>query len=522
MNKRKGLSIGTRGSSKTIKETIIDCDAAKKDTRNPIKCEPCEYTEDESRVYCNGICNKTKNGKLRLCNVYINSGTDQVIPYFCWHHEHQKSGNKFTIEGIEVKASIGEGSVFYFIVDENNRDIKQTVVIDGKNRLLKSPREQLNSQGYVLFESILTAADCLAIKKQFEEIKRSNGITNAAEISTKKNTTGRYQKFLPMDSVVDSKVQELLKPVKLKIQEELGFRKENMGTGPEGVSLLHNSGEVPEQVPHTDYGPSIDICEPLLENEQDTHLDLPAIAIITLDNDTPFNTWPGHINLRHKGGKLQFSYDVLEYRKKRVVIPKLGSVFVFRGDLIHSGAYNDKENQRLHMNINRQVRGSSFTVRTSAAIKNSERGENWKRYFGKQTAAKAQCSKTPFVQYFSEPGEDTTEIKSHDELVEMDFKDFKLYDKKENHVMTISQKYNFPPVISEVNEYLEGGTLEASQNKGFTFTVIATDTQGSGILPQGTMFGPNSLLYQTIRVKTMKNEIINLDFHVDQKKLREK
>jgi hypothetical protein len=115
--------------------TILDCDESKKDTRNTMRCDMCEYTQDDSHIYCNGICNKPNNGKLRLCNIYTKSCSDQ--PYFCWHHNNQKNGNGFQVDGIEVRIYIDQDSVKYYVYDdENNRYTEKTEGIDGKNRFL--------------------------------------------------------------------------------------------------------------------------------------------------------------------------------------------------------------------------------------------------------------------------------------------------------------------------------------------------------------------------------------------------
>jgi len=289
-------------------------------------------------------------------------------------------------------------------------------------------------------------------------------------------------------------VHELLNPVKQIIADNLKYHIDSMGTGREGVSLLFNEGGVPEQIAHTDYGPSIDCNE--LTHDSDAHLGLPAIAIVTLDNDTPFNTWPGYINHRYGSGKLQYSFDLLEYDKKREVIPKLGSVLVFRGDMIHSGAKNVLQNHRLHMSINKKVTGSQFTVRTSAAGINKQRGETFSRYMGKQLGTKQQCNREPSVQYFTTPGENTTDIKTHAELVEMEPQNFKiqLVDSKDHHALTISQKFNFLPYITHLDNGLRGGQLVGKMNEGDEFTTIVRDMQKAYVLTQGSMFGPNSLL----------------------------
>jgi len=127
----------TGGSPNTRqRETITDCDVSNNEGNlNSMKCEDCEYTDDESRAYCNGVCNKIHEGKLRLCNRYIKANSEENYPYLCTDHQTQTVETVFEVGEFKVSIVINGNDVSY----QGEHGHKYTVEFCGKNRFLVNP-----------------------------------------------------------------------------------------------------------------------------------------------------------------------------------------------------------------------------------------------------------------------------------------------------------------------------------------------------------------------------------------------
>ena len=140
---------------------------------------------------------------------------------------------------------------------------------------------------YALVENLLYQDAIEKIKTVFGEVKSNVNITQAAKTGDRgKVTTNRQQKFL-RDKEKQESVKSLLVPVFEMLHSKFDYKKEMIGTGSEGVTLLLNGPGVPEQNPHTDYGNSVDQIAAKVgsqgTSDSEAHLSLPAIAIVTLD-----------------------------------------------------------------------------------------------------------------------------------------------------------------------------------------------------------------------------------------------
>ena len=122
---------------KLQRKTTKDCNVSKldKDDLNSMRCEDCEYTENKSRAYCHGVCNKTHEGKLRLCNRYINANSERNSPYLC--KDHQKA--VFEKKGeFKIQIVIKNNDVSY----KGEHGHKYTVELCGKNRFLEKQEKK--------------------------------------------------------------------------------------------------------------------------------------------------------------------------------------------------------------------------------------------------------------------------------------------------------------------------------------------------------------------------------------------
>lgn len=94
------------------------------------------------------------------------------------------------------------------------------------------------------------------------------------------------------------------------------------------VFLLSEEG-CENQRPHCDYDPDT--------VTQDDCGGFPVGCIVALEDGTAVNVWPYSIN---------YDFDVM-YQHQRLELRR-GDVFLFRGDLVHSGASYEKSNLRVH------------------------------------------------------------------------------------------------------------------------------------------------------------------------------
>ena len=120
------------------RQTRKDCNVSKldKDDLNSMRCEDCEYTENKSRAYCHGVCNKTHEGKLRLCNRYINANSERNSPYLC--KDHQTQTDEVVKGEFKVRIVIIGNDVSY----EGEHGHEYTVELCGKNRFLKKQEKK--------------------------------------------------------------------------------------------------------------------------------------------------------------------------------------------------------------------------------------------------------------------------------------------------------------------------------------------------------------------------------------------
>ena len=143
MSKRKNEE--DYGNSKVRQRaTKKDCDVSKldEDDLNSMRCEDCEYTENESRAYCNGVCNKTHEGKLRLCNRYIlKANSKGNSPYLCKDHQAPNGEAVFEKDGeFKIRLVIIGNDVSY--KGEHGHSHEYTVELCGKNRFLKKQEKK--------------------------------------------------------------------------------------------------------------------------------------------------------------------------------------------------------------------------------------------------------------------------------------------------------------------------------------------------------------------------------------------
>ena len=109
------------------RETITDCDVTQDTETNPMKCESCEYKKKKFRVYCAGICNMTRDGKFRLCNLYRTKYEDNKMPYFC--HFHQSRSFKMENgSGVDIKEE-NDGVVYL----NSSTETEYSVLEDDEN-----------------------------------------------------------------------------------------------------------------------------------------------------------------------------------------------------------------------------------------------------------------------------------------------------------------------------------------------------------------------------------------------------
>lgn len=352
----------------------------------------------------------------------------------------------------------------------------------------------LNSQGYFITEGVIDDRNAEIIKQVFETVSKENKITHSTVVNRKLTQVNRIQKF-PMSND-RLKLENLLEPVYCML-ERLGYSRSTIGQGPEGISLLKNDAGVPEQLPHTDYGTSIDTFDQS-SKETDAHLKLPAVAIITLDDNTPFNVWPGHVN--HKVGrgcgrsKLLYSYDVLHYYKQSLVIPNKGSVLVFRGDLIHAGASNDHSNARLHVSINKRAKNGQFTIRNSSACPNESKAQSIRNLRGQTNARFNQCDRTVWIKHFVEPGSENTTISEYKDL--KFFQVARAWKNDEHHYrIVLTQTPNEPPYFSVKRGLFDTlavkFTNETSEHT--PLQDVSSIEHGYSVSSRFTLFGPNTI-----------------------------
>ena len=386
---------------------------------------------------------------------------------------------------------------------------------------------QLNTQGYVLVENLLSLDKIEKIKTVFGEVKSNVNITQAAKTGARGTmTTNRQQKFLRDNEKLES-VKNLLEPVFEMLHSKFDYKREMIGTGLEGVTLLLNGPGVPEQNPHTDYGNSIDqtAAKVGIQGTSEAHLSLPAIAIVTLDDNTPFNVWPGHINHQIQGEekcgnvKILYSYDIFDEEKKREIIPSAGSVLLFRGDLVHSGAYNDKPNQRLHVSVNKNVTSGTFTNRNaSARPTDGKNATTIDRVTGQDKARFQQCTRLkPQVKHYAGPNSVEKVLTPVDDLAGK--KIVRTWANEEKTVSVVFEQTPSKPVFLSSSTAPEGqNILEISVSCDDSLSEVLLGTgyvQNKMTLSQNfTLFGPNTMQNCTlfVRLEGDEDELTELSF----------
>lgn len=92
------------------------------------------------------------------------------------------------------------------------------------------------------------------------------------------------------------------------------------------VLLVSKPGGCLPQRAHTDY-----------RKEAFCKVAVPLCCLLALEDNTPFDTWPGAIN-----------FDSSVEREHCTVILNRGDLLVFRGDLVHAGAAFGQRNVRIH------------------------------------------------------------------------------------------------------------------------------------------------------------------------------
>jgi hypothetical protein len=380
--------------------------------------------------------------------------------------------------------------------------------------------EQLNTEGFALLPTpILTTEEIQKIKALFLNKKKPLKITNSST-SGRQTGSNRLQILLDDGSEERKELESLLQGVFQVVHKEFGYGKDQIAKGREGISLLLNKANVIEQIPHTDYSYGVDQKAAKAEGKEDVHLQLPAIAIVTLDTDTPFNVWPGQINhfVADEHGnacpqnkKLKYSYDLMTDIKKRIIIEKPGSVFVFRGDLIHSGAYNDFENQRLHISINKNVTGSQFFPRTDIAY---DRGTSRGKQESLQRTSVASCpaSRLPMVKHYKEPFSNETEITEKNVTVLWTKKITKTWMAKidsDEYSVTLSQTPSMQIVLDSIqfpaDKHLEKIFIHCNEQFG-EFEEVDIEH----VLPNFmTMFGPKTILACQFKMVLVPKKVQN-------------
>ena len=103
----------------------------------------------------------------------------------------------------------------------------------------------------------------------------------------------------------------------------------------DAVVLLSLDGGCLPQIAHTDYTEESLRNVNLLEESSER---IPLACILALQDDTPFDVWPGAITFNGEGEPFEHCTVVLNR----------GDVLIFRGDLVHAGAAFGNANARLH------------------------------------------------------------------------------------------------------------------------------------------------------------------------------